>query len=55
MKKYDPTFDLEDLSFEAEEIFKEFYCNYLAGNKAYLQKVSTGPVAVLGAMIDLRN
>jgi hypothetical protein len=55
MKKYDPHFDLEELTYEAEEIFKEFYCNYLAGNKEYITKVSTGPVAVLGAMIDLRK
>jgi hypothetical protein len=55
MKKYDPNFDLEDLTYEAEEVFKEFYCNYLAGNKEYLQTCSTGPVAILGAMIDLRK
>jgi len=36
MKKYDKDFDLENLTFEAEEIFKEFFCNYLAGNKEYL-------------------
>lgn len=36
MKKYDPHFDLEELCYEAEEVFKEFYCNYLAGNKEYL-------------------
>ena len=32
MKKYDPEFDIEELNFEAEEIFKEFFCNFLAGN-----------------------
>lgn len=36
MKRYDPSFDLEELPFEAEECFREFYCNYLAGNKEYL-------------------
>jgi hypothetical protein len=55
MKRYDPDFCLEELTFEAEEIFREFYCNYLAGNKEYLDKVSSGPVALLGAMIELRN
>lgn len=55
MKKYDKDFDLENLTFEAEEIFKEFFCNYLAGNKEYLQKVSSGPVSVFSAMIDIRK
>ncbi len=55
MKKYDPDFDLEELVFEAEEIFKEFYCNYLAGNKDYIDNVSSGPVALLGALIELRK
>lgn len=55
MKRYDAHFDLEELPFEAEEIFREFYCNYLSGNREYLEKVSTGPVALLHAMIDLRN
>ena len=55
MKKYDPDFDLEELVFEVEEIFKEFYCNYLAGNKEYLDNVSSGPVALLGALIELRK
>lgn len=39
MKKYDPTFDIGDLTYEAEEIFKEFYCNFLEGNLEYLEKV----------------
>ena len=39
MQKYDPTFDIQELHFEAEEIFKEFYCNFLAGNLEYLEKV----------------
>ena len=36
---YDADFDLEQLSFESEEIFKEFFCNYLAGNQKYLDLV----------------
>lgn len=39
MQKYDPTFDLQELHFEANEIFKEFFCNYLEGNVEYIQKV----------------
>lgn len=39
MQKYDPTFDLQELNFEVQEIFKEFFCNYLEGNLAYLEKV----------------
>ena len=33
MKRYDAEFDMEALTYETEEIFKEFYCNYLTGNK----------------------
>lgn len=55
MKKYDPEFDLEELPFEAEEVFREFYCNYLAGNKDYLKLCSTGSASVLQTMIDLRD
>jgi len=39
MKQYDPEFDLISLSYEAEEIFKEFYCNFLSGNLEYIEKV----------------
>lgn len=39
MQKYDPEFDIQQLHFEAEEIFKEFYCNFLAGNLDYIEKV----------------
>lgn len=55
MKKYDAEFDLEELPFEAEEVFREFYCNYLSGNKDYLKLVSTGPASVMQTMIDLRK
>jgi hypothetical protein len=37
MVRYDPDFNIEDLTFEAEEIFREFYCNYLTGNLEYLK------------------
>lgn len=44
------------MTFESEEIFKEFYCNYLAGNKAYLELVCGEKVApVLKAMIEIRE
>ena len=39
MQKYDPDFDLNNLTAEFQEIFKEFYCNYLSGNVEYLEKV----------------
>lgn len=39
MQKYDPTFDLQELNYEFDEIFKEFFCNYLTGNIEYLEKV----------------
>ena len=40
MQKYDPYFDINDLTIEAKEVFKEFFCNYLSGNIEYLEKVS---------------
>ena len=43
MLAYDPEFDLGLLQFEMEEIFKEFYCNFLEGNLPYLEKVCAGP------------
>ena len=56
MKQYDPEFDLEQLTFEAEEIFKEFFCNYLAGNKQYIEIVcGTTVCPLLKAMIELRE
>lgn len=39
MKKYDQDFDIMELHYEAEEIFKEFFCNFLEGNLKYLEKV----------------
>ena len=47
MQKYDPDFDLEDLTDEAEEIFKEFYCNYLTGNTEYIKMVCGGSAGAL--------
>lgn len=43
MRKYDQKFDLQDLNIEFQEIFKEFFCNYLSGNVEYLEKVCGGP------------
>ncbi len=40
MQKFDPEFDINDLPIEAKEVFKEFFCNFLAGNLEYLEKVS---------------
>jgi len=42
MLKYDPDFDLYELEKEAGEIFREFYCNFLAGNIEFLDVVSGG-------------
>lgn len=43
MEAYDPDFDLHDLEKEAGDIFREFYCNFLAGNLEFLDAVSGGP------------
>lgn len=56
MKRYDAEFDMEALTYETEEIFKEFYCNYLTGNKQYLELVCGETVSpLLKAMIDMRE
>ena len=47
MEAYDPYFDFDDLETEATEIFQEFYCNFLAGNVDYLEKVSGGVALAL--------
>ena len=47
MQKYDPDFDLEELTDEAMEIFQEFYCNFLSGNKEYLEMVCGGTAGAL--------
>lgn len=39
MKLYDPEFDIIALHYEFEELFKEFFCNFLEGNLEYLEKV----------------
>ena len=36
MQKYDPDVDIQELHYEAAEVFKEFFCNFLAGNLDYL-------------------
>lgn len=55
MKKYDPHFDFNALHYEVEEVFREFYCNYLDGNKEYVQKVTGGEATVMQAMIEMRE
>lgn len=47
MQKYDPDFDLEDLTEEAMEIFQEFFCNFLTGNKEYLSMICGGEAGAL--------
>ena len=47
MQAYDPYFDFDELEVEAREIFKEFYCNFLAGNLDYLNQVSAGPALAI--------
>jgi hypothetical protein len=36
MQKYDPEFEINDLHYEAEEVFKEFFCNFLSANLDYI-------------------
>ena len=56
MEAYDPYFDFDDLETEATEIFQEFYCNFLAGNLEYLEKVSGGvALAICKAEIKRRE
>ena len=56
MQKYDPEFDLQELHYEAEEIFKEFYCNYLNGNLQYIEKVcGKAGLAIAKSEINRRN
>ena len=47
MQRYDPDFDLEELRDEAQEIFQEFYCNFLSGNTEYLDMVAGGTAGAL--------
>lgn len=54
MQKYDKDFDLADLHFEAEEIFKEFFCNFLSGNVEYLDKVC-GKAALTVVKSDIKR
>lgn len=56
MQRYDPEFDLEDLTEEASQIFQEFYCNYLSDNKEFIDIVCGGTAgAQLKALVDLRE
>ena len=47
MQKYDADFNLEDLTDEAKEIFQEFYCNFLTGNRDYIEIVCGGTARAL--------
>ena len=56
MQKFDPDFDIQALHFEAEEIFKEFYCNFLSGNLEYIEKVcGKQALAITKSDINLRK
>jgi hypothetical protein len=56
MQAFDPYFDLDELESEATEIFQEFYCNFLAGNLEYLEKVSGGEgLAICKGDIEVRK
>ena len=55
MVAYDPDFDLHELEKEAGDIYLEFYCNFLAGNLEFLDKVSAGTaLALCKAHVKLR-
>lgn len=47
MKAYDKEFNIEELPFEAEEVFKEFFCNFLSGNLEYIESVSSSTALAL--------
>lgn len=56
MQKYDREFDLLQLAYEFEEIFKEFFCNFLEGNLEYLEKVcGSAGLAIVKSDIKLRQ
>ena len=56
MQKYDPEFDLEELTYESQEIFQEFFCNYLTGNQEYLDMVcGQTALAVVKSSVQLRE
>jgi hypothetical protein len=55
MQRYDPEFDFASMHFEVEEIFREFYCNYLDGNLDYIRKLTAGEAVIVQALIELRR
>jgi hypothetical protein len=55
MKRYDPEFDFLSMQYEVEEVFREFYCNYLDGNKEYVKYLTTGEATIMQALIELRE
>lgn len=55
MQLYDKEFDLLELTYEVQEIFNEFFCNYLAGNLPYIEKVcGSAALAIVKSEIKLR-
>lgn len=38
MREYDPDFDIDDLSYEVEEVFTDLFDNFLQGNLEYIEK-----------------
>ena len=47
MKRYDPEFDFLSMQYEVEEVFREFYCNYLDGNKEYVKALTSGEATIM--------
>lgn len=54
MEAYDAYFNFNELEIEAKDIFQEFYCNFLAGNIEFLEKVSGG-VALAICKADIKR
>ena len=45
-----------ELNYEVQEIFNEFFCNYLSGNLPFLEKVCGGPaLAIVKSEIKRRQ
>jgi len=47
MEKYDPEFNFLEMHFEVEEVFREFYCNFLDGNMDYVKSVTAGEAVIM--------
>ena len=55
MKRYDPDFEFFEMQYEVEEVFREFYCNFLDGNKDYVKALTAGEASIMQALIELRE